>query len=67
MIYGYNSKLQRDAGFQTTLDFTRGLLHEIRKIRSSEEVRQFSTYTYQIQSNTSYHLGDEKTSNIYRP
>jgi hypothetical protein len=37
MIYGYNSKLSSH-GIDTILDYGRGLLEELKKIRNTEEV-----------------------------
>lgn len=37
MIYGYNSKLSRH-GVDTIMDYGRGLLEELKKVRSTQEV-----------------------------
>jgi hypothetical protein len=37
MIYGYNAKLSSH-GVDTIMDYGRGLIEEIKKIRSTEEV-----------------------------
>ncbi len=39
MIYGYNSKLSSH-GVETIMDYGRGLLKELKKIRGTEEVRK---------------------------
>ncbi|KAF2633913.1 hypothetical protein BU25DRAFT_381757 [Macroventuria anomochaeta] len=39
MIYGYNSKLSSH-GVDTIMDYGRGLLEELKKIRATEELRQ---------------------------
>lgn len=41
MIYGYNSKLLT-RGVDTIMDYGRGLIEELKKVRNTEEV---STYT----------------------
>jgi hypothetical protein len=38
MIYGYNSKLSSH-GIDTIMDYGRGLIEELKKVRSTEEVR----------------------------
>jgi hypothetical protein len=37
MIYGYDSKISLHA-FNTTMDYARGLIEEIKKVRNSSEV-----------------------------
>ncbi|KAH9869852.1 hypothetical protein J1614_006772 [Plenodomus biglobosus] len=39
MIYGYNSKLSSD-GIDTIMDYGRGLLEELKKVRNTKELRQ---------------------------
>jgi hypothetical protein len=43
MIYGYNAKLSSH-GVDTIMDYGRGLIEEIKKIRSTEEVSAVMTY-----------------------
>ena len=38
MIYGYNSKLSSH-GINTIMDYGQGLIEELKKVRSTEEVR----------------------------
>jgi thiamine monophosphate kinase len=37
MIYGYNSKLSTN-GVDTIMDYSRGLIEELKKIRDTQEV-----------------------------
>lgn len=46
MIYGYNSKLS-SRGTNTIMDYGRGLLEEIRKIRKTEQVRVITIGCYE--------------------
>jgi hypothetical protein len=39
MIYGYNSKLTSH-GVDTIMDYSRGLMEELKKVRKTEEVSQ---------------------------
>ena len=41
MIYGYNSKLSSH-GVDTILDYGRGLMEEIKRIRNTKEVKTLS-------------------------
>jgi hypothetical protein len=43
MIYGYNAKLSSH-GVDTIMDYGRGLIEEIKKIRCTEEVSAVMTY-----------------------
>lgn len=44
MIYGYNSKLSKH-GVDTIIDYGRGLIGELKKIRNTEEVRAITEYS----------------------
>lgn len=46
MIYGYNSKLTSH-GVDTIMDYGRGLIEEIKKIRSTEEVSTVMTCSHE--------------------
>jgi protein SERAC1 len=50
MIYGYNSKLSTH-GIDTIMDYGRGLMEELKKIRDTDEVSVSTTY-YNQQVNT---------------
>lgn len=42
MVYGYNSKLLNH-GIDTIMDYGRGLIEELKKIRNTEEVSAVTT------------------------
>jgi hypothetical protein len=44
MIYGYNSNLTTH-GVDTIIDYGRGLIEELKKIRNTEEVRAITEYS----------------------
>jgi hypothetical protein len=41
MIYGYNSRLASQ-GIDTIMDYGRGLMEELKKVRNTEEVSTFT-------------------------
>ena len=43
MIYGYNSKLETE-GVDTIMDYGRGLIEGLKKVRNTEEVRPATRY-----------------------
>lgn len=43
MIYGYNSKLST-RGVDTIMDYGRGLVEELKKVRNTEEVSSATRY-----------------------
>ena len=43
MIYGYNSKLSTQ-GVDTIMDYGRGLVEELKKVRNTDEVRSATRY-----------------------
>jgi hypothetical protein len=43
MIYGYNSKLSTH-GVDTIMDYGRGLIEELKKVRNTEEVSDITEY-----------------------
>jgi hypothetical protein len=45
MIYGYNSKLSSH-GVGTIMDYSRGLMEELEKVRSTEEVSKETALLY---------------------
>jgi hypothetical protein len=45
MIYGYNSKLSTH-GVDTIMDYSRGLIEELKKVRNTEEVSAITECGY---------------------
>ena len=47
MVYGYNSKLSSDSshGVDTILDYGRGLLEELKKVRNTDEVSALTAFS----------------------
>lgn len=46
MIYGYNSKLL-DCGIDTIMDYGRGLIEELKKVRNTKQVGVTTTCCYE--------------------
>lgn len=51
MIYGYNSKLSSH-GIDTIMDYSRGLMEELKKVRNTEEAGSVSTCCHECTSMT---------------
>jgi hypothetical protein len=54
MIYGYNSKLTSHR-VDTIMDYGRGLLEELKKVRSTEEVSKETALLYMREHNADRH------------